>query len=888
MGTKSLSSINFKLRADIKHFSTGLQNAQRKMKKFAKKMDRMGKNMTRNFTAPILAMGTGVVYAAANFEKAMNQVRAVTGATGKDFEALKDQAKELGKTTQFSASQAAEAMGFLGMAGFNTNQILAAMPATLDLAAAGGLELAEAADIASNVLSGFGVDASELGRYSDVMTKGFTSSNQSLSMLGAAMAEVAPVASGFGLSVEETTAAIGLLSNAGIQGGKAGTSLKNILVKLDEESTNLGLSIYDAAGNMLPLAVQMEQLEAKGLSTSDVMGTFKKIAGPGMLAMLKQGSKGLRDLTTELENSGGTAKEVAETQMEGLTGTITRLKSATEGVAIQFGDMLLPVMEKLAGRLQKVLTWLSNLSAKTKENIIRVATLTAVIGPLLIVVSKITLGLQALTGVLLAVGPSVIMFTTYIKAMAVAGFKANGMIGAMSNVLRTLKMIIKANILGTLLTVLAAGVGLWMAFRDKNKEANTELNNTATAAKTAAERLAEINDELDRSGKSHFELLREEIGKTLEPLIEKSKKLQDRIAELNEVLFPASGMRVWNPELQTELAALTEEFNAVSTNVAGYYRALAKLDEKEKQVNDTLEITTTNLKEVKTAFQEMIAALALSNAESSFDWINDIQRRDDDIIPIEEADEEDEDVDTSLGKKLLAIKKRNKEILAEFKGMAQAMGEEVTLKFGQLNDKILEFVATWGEAIFAAFSVIGQGLANASAALDNYHAKESRAIENSIMTAKQKADAQEALDKDVADKRRKLQRKQAIADKVAAMISAAINGWQAITKVAAQTGVGSVIAVPIMKGLIAAQIALIAAAPIPQFAQGGIVSGPTVGLMGEYPGARTNPEVIAPLDKLKSMIGDSGGTTTIIPDVTIKGEDISISFERYNRRKARR
>ena len=95
------------------------------------------------------------------------------------------------------------------------------------------------------------------------------------------MAEVAPVASGFGISIEETTAAIGLLSNAGIQGGRAGTTLKNILVKLDEESTKLGLSVYDAAGNMIPLADQMEQLESKGLSTSEIMESFKKIAGPG-------------------------------------------------------------------------------------------------------------------------------------------------------------------------------------------------------------------------------------------------------------------------------------------------------------------------------------------------------------------------------------------------------------------------------------------------------------------------------------------------------------------------------------------------------------------------------------------------------------------------------
>ena len=374
--------INVKLSANTADFQSKMAKARKSFAKFGSKLKQTGKSMTRNISAPLAAIGGGAVMAAANFEKSMNKVKAISGATGKDFDRLKNQAKDLGKTTQFSASQAADAMGFLGMAGFDTEQIMAAMPATLDLAAAGGLELAQAADIASNVLSGFGAEASEMGRFSDVMAAGFTNSNTSLEQLGTAMAYVAPVASGMGLSLEETTAAIGKLSDAGIQGSAAGTSLRGILAQLSQKSDALGVSVFDSAGKMLPLENILEQMKTKGHSASKIMEVFGNKAGPGMLALLKVGGKGLNELTQKLETSGGTAKNIADTQMEGLAGTMTRLKSQLEGVAIQFGEMLLPAMEKVAAVVSNVLTWFSKLDGSTKTIIITVGILAALAGPL--------------------------------------------------------------------------------------------------------------------------------------------------------------------------------------------------------------------------------------------------------------------------------------------------------------------------------------------------------------------------------------------------------------------------------------------------------------------------------------------------------------------------
>ena len=214
--------------------------------------------------------------------------------------------------------------------------------------------------------------------------------------------------------------------------------------------------------------------------------------------------------------------------------------------------------------------------------------------------------------------------------------------------------------------------------------------------------------------------------------------------------------------------------------------------------------------------------------------------------------------------------------------------QEIKNKVSDISSVIGEFAEKWGAQITMAFDVIGQALDNQMIKVENNHKREAALIEASSMTDKAKSEAMIALEEKTAKEKAKIQRKQAIAQKAAALIAAVINGAQAITKVAGQTGIGAIAAAPLMAALVGAQIAMIAASPIPQFADGGIVSGPTVGLMGEYSGARSNPEVIAPLDKLKSIIGDSGGSNTVIPDVRITGDDLLIVFDRANRRKNRR
>jgi len=383
-----LGAFNVVLGVDIKKLQQGLNQASGMLKDFSAGVKQTGQTLTRTLTVPIVGVGSAMLKTAADFERAMNQVGAVTGATGEEFNMLREQAKELGRTTKFTATQAAEGMNFLAMAGFETSQIMTAMPGVLNLASAGAMDLATASDIASNILTGFNMDAEDMARVVDVMAKTFTSSNTNLMQLGTAMSFVAPVAAGFGVSMEETSAIIGMLSDAGIQASRAGTTLRGIMVQLGEASKELGFSMNDSNGQMRPMADLLDELIAKSGGTQNAIDMFGQRAGPGLVALLQQGTTKLRDFETALKDSGGTAKEIAERQMQGLSGALTEARSALEGMLISFADIgILSGAEKLVDKVTAKIRQFTNASDETKQNIVKLLAVLAGVGPALLIIA---------------------------------------------------------------------------------------------------------------------------------------------------------------------------------------------------------------------------------------------------------------------------------------------------------------------------------------------------------------------------------------------------------------------------------------------------------------------------------------------------------------------
>lgn len=349
-----------------------------------------GQQTTTSLSLPMAAFGALTLKTAGDFEQQMNRVRAVSGATGQEFDSLNALAQELGATTQYSASEAADAMGFLAMAGFDTDQILSALPDTLNLAAAGAIDLGEAADIASNILTGYGFRAEELGRVNDILTETFTSSNVNMQMLGYSFKYIAPVANSAGLQFEEVAAAVGMLGNAGIQGEQAGTALRGAISRLlkptgavSDTLDDLGVSVHDSSGQMLGLADIFEQLETAGATTSDMITIFGLEAGPGMMALLDQGSGAMRDFTAQLEESGGAAETIADIQMEGLNGAIKEMQSAFEGLLLAVADSgLLSVATDRVNSLAVVIKDLSETNPELLNMAVTVGAFLAAIGPI--------------------------------------------------------------------------------------------------------------------------------------------------------------------------------------------------------------------------------------------------------------------------------------------------------------------------------------------------------------------------------------------------------------------------------------------------------------------------------------------------------------------------
>jgi len=374
--------------------TAGLKRAQQRLQAFGAGVRNVGADLIKvsASVATPLAIGT-IVFA--SFEQQMARVRALTGATGKDFDRLAGKAKQLGETTVFSASQAAEAMSFFALAGFEVDQILKAIGPTLNLAAAGQLEIAQAADIAAKIMAGMGIEADNLGNAVDVLTKAMTTANTDLQMLGDAMKYIGPIAKSAGIEFEEIVAAIQLLSNAGIQGDMAGTTLRGALLSLTSPSNEakqmldkLGVQVLDTQGNVRSLADIIGDLSKAmaGMGSGkrlEILGNiFRARQAAGIAELLSQGAPKLRAFTEALRESGGVASKIADVQLNTLQGTVTILKSTLEGLGIAVGEALVAPLRVVAHVASRVVTAISKWVQANRALIVLVAAAVLGVGAL--------------------------------------------------------------------------------------------------------------------------------------------------------------------------------------------------------------------------------------------------------------------------------------------------------------------------------------------------------------------------------------------------------------------------------------------------------------------------------------------------------------------------
>ncbi|WNJ14788.1 phage tail tape measure protein [Bacillus velezensis] len=411
------------------------------------RMDRTGSAM-RNIGSSV-AMTTGVAFAglalpikdaistAMDFEKKMSGVKAISGATGDQFDKLKAQAKELGATTVFTARDAADAQQFLAMAGFKTNDIIAAMPGMLSLAAAGQLELGNAADITSNIMSAFALKADKSGHAADVIAYAAANANTNVEQMGEAMKFLAPNANSLGWGMEESAAAIMAFGDAGLQGSIAGQAFGTSLIRLASPTgkasklvKKLGFDFFDAAGNMKSMPEVVEEMKKgmKGMTKEQQAATLKTIVGAEAYkhwaVLLQKGSQALDKNTKALEKSDGAAKKMADTMLDNAKGSIINFESALEGAKINITEGLLPALGDLANKGASMLTMFNNLDKGTQTVVGKTALFAAGVLGVTAATATLTAGIGALLAFTGPVGLAIVGGTALLGGLSVALYAA--------------------------------------------------------------------------------------------------------------------------------------------------------------------------------------------------------------------------------------------------------------------------------------------------------------------------------------------------------------------------------------------------------------------------------------------------------------------------------
>lgn len=374
VSTRNLMADNARLGASVERLSLKYRKLNQAMR--AQEANKAQRADLRGQLFDAVALGATVVAPvsiAVNFEQSIARLGAITRSGDDALLGLEQTARRLGETTQFSASEAASAMTFLGMAGFKTNEIISATPGMLNLAQAAGSDLAGTADIASNILSGFSLKADEMGRVGDVLSATFTTSNTTLQMLGDTLKYAAPVASSAGASIEQVAAMAGLLGNVGIQGSMAGTALRAAFLRLSappkvaaDALANLGVEVKDLDGNLRSVPELLQELAkaTEGLGSAERAEAIKQIFGSeasaGLTELLKQaGSGALDSYIQELQQAKGTADTMAKKMSATTAGSLKRLGSALESVAISIGSLLLPSVAAGAELFAGMASWVS-------------------------------------------------------------------------------------------------------------------------------------------------------------------------------------------------------------------------------------------------------------------------------------------------------------------------------------------------------------------------------------------------------------------------------------------------------------------------------------------------------------------------------------------------
>ena len=439
-------------------------------------------------SAAVTGLGVAAVKTAADFDSAMANVAAISGATGDDLQALRDKAREMGEKTKFSASEAADAMSYMAMAGWKTGDMLSGIEGIMNLAAASGEDLATTSDIVTDALTAFGLTAEDSAHFADILAAASSNANTNVSMMGETFKYCAPVAGALGYSAEDVAEAIGLMGNAGIKSTQAGTALRTMMTKLQGELKLSGealgevtIQTANADGSMRELSDILADCRTafSKMSESEAAAAAETLVGKnamsGFLALMNSAPGDIDKLRNAIENCDGSAENMAAIMQDNLNGQLTILKSQLEELAISFGEMLMPVIRKVVTAVQGFVDKLNNMDEAQRKTIITIGLVIAALGPFLVILGT----------VISTVGKSMKAYasaTKGIKKLMVAVKSGTGIFGKLGTALGGISAPVLA-IVAVIAVLVAAFTHLWKTndgFRENIIATWTQIKETVS------------------------------------------------------------------------------------------------------------------------------------------------------------------------------------------------------------------------------------------------------------------------------------------------------------------------------------------------------------------------------------------------------------------------
>ena len=439
-------------------------------------------------SAAVTGLGVAAVKTAADFDSAMANVAAISGATGDDLQALRDKAREMGEKTKFSASEAADAMSYMAMAGWKTGDMLSGIEGIMNLAAASGEDLATTSDIVTDALTAFGLTAEDSAHFADILAAASSNANTNVSMMGETFKYCAPVAGALGYSAEDVAEAIGLMGNAGIKSTQAGTALRTMMTKLQGELKLSGealgevtIQTANADGSMRELSDILADCRTafSKMSESEAAAAAETLVGKnamsGFLALMNSAPGDIDKLRNAIDNCDGSAENMSAIMQDNLNGQLTILKSQLEELAISFGEMLMPVIRKVVTAVQGFVDKLNNMDEAQRKTIITIGLVIAALGPFLVILGT----------VISTVGKSMKAYasaTKGIKKLMVAVKSGTGIFGKLGTALGGISAPVLA-IVAVIAVLVAAFTHLWKTndgFRENIIATWTQIKETVS------------------------------------------------------------------------------------------------------------------------------------------------------------------------------------------------------------------------------------------------------------------------------------------------------------------------------------------------------------------------------------------------------------------------